>query len=134
MAQGELVPVGQIFGLFPGKYDPYVGIKVDQYGFSNHDELVLRNGADETTIKVSSIEIERRRINVVKPGDQCAIKTAHPLPSAFANCVGMEVLVRKDRAEIAAQTEQTKTARPPRFEQIRQHEGHDHNHRSSFTR
>ncbi|MFA6552941.1 MAG: hypothetical protein WCT27_00770 [Patescibacteria group bacterium] len=120
MAQGILVPVGQVFEVFPGKFGPYIGIAVDQNGFVAHEELVIRNGSAETTVKVSSIEIKRRRANVSKPGNQCAIKTAHPLPDGFEVAAGTEVLVCETIAKRAIAAQQELTDRPPKLQELEQ--------------
>ncbi len=131
MAQGELVPVGHVFEQFPGKYGPYIGIEVRENGFGHHDELTLVSGDQEAKVSVSSIEIDRQRMNIVKPGDKCAIKPAHPLPDGFNLSGEVTVHVTKAASIKAASVPQQATPRPPRFSDIRKEEGHHH---GSFTR
>ncbi|MFZ6035621.1 MAG: hypothetical protein ACOYUK_00585 [Patescibacteria group bacterium] len=118
MANGNLVPVGHVFRVFPGKYGPYFGINVGSHGFVPHEELVLANGERHITVKVSTIEINRNRTNVAKPGNSCAIKTAHPLPDDFAVDESTLVFVDKHHADAAETAEQVISPRPPKFRDL----------------
>ncbi len=111
--KGNLVPVGQVFEVFPGKHGGYLGIEVKENGFSPHKKLTFRNpknSTDEISVGVSSIEIKQMRTNVAKPGDTCTIRVKRRPPREIK--VGDFVFVSDAVSERAKQIEQQFRPRP----------------------
>ena len=111
----ELVPVGQVFEIFPGRHGySYFGITVVDNPFPAHCELVFRptgsDGTKDIRLKAATIEIERQRTNLAKPGDSCAICPAE-VPEVLPE-IGWQVLVLAADADSARYTPQALTARP----------------------
>lgn len=113
-AAEQLVPVGEVNAIFPGNPYKYIGIRVTDNGFLRHHDLVFSDPGNPdsrlVTIEVSTIEINKQRVNATKAGDQCAIK---PLacPAVIPE-VGWTVSVRKCCADAASQAEQKFNPRP----------------------
>ena len=116
MAKGtdELVPVGRVFEIFPGRYDGgYIGIEVDQAAFCSGQKLIFMSPENTvSTVKVSTIEIQKQRTNVATPGDKCAIKPANrPKPDIQ---VGMAVFTTPNQATATEHISQVFHSRPVR--------------------
>ncbi|MCH7493064.1 hypothetical protein IID19_05820 [Patescibacteria group bacterium] len=116
MAPGtNLVPIGQVFEVFDGKYNiSYYGIKVTDNAFSRGGKLIFRppnnDGEEEIVLRVATIEIEKKRVNVVKSGHACAIRpTCIPLKGPGINWT---VLVNAQHAACATMCVQTFSPRP----------------------
>lgn len=115
----NLVSVGQVFQIFPGKGTDeypldYIGINITGHPFAIRHSLTLRppstNGTDDVVVRVSTIEIKKQRSTKVEPGDKCAIRPNQK--PEVAPDVGWEVLVRADQAAAAAGRKKVLTARP----------------------
>lgn len=116
MAQGtnELVPVGQVFKIFPGQHGfCYIGVNValDGNPFIPHKELVFRPPqGEDVVLTVSTIEIGRKRANVANPGDSCAVRPSQVL--AVVPDVGWSVLAHECNVQTARTRVQELTPRP----------------------
>ncbi|MBI5037402.1 MAG: hypothetical protein HZC01_01675 [Candidatus Kerfeldbacteria bacterium] len=79
MASGNLVPVGHVFAVFPAhnEHDIILGIAVESNGFGTKNELVIFNPekpGEPLTIRVHTLEHERKRTNVAQPGKEYGVK------------------------------------------------------------
>jgi hypothetical protein len=120
----ELVPVGQVFLVFPAKYDGgYPGIEVTDNSFCPHSTLIFQDpndSTDQVRVAVSTIEWERKRANVAHPGKQYGVKLAHTPRRDIK--IGDLVFVSKSCANKAAQIEQQFTGRPSKFQDLQAQE------------
>jgi len=114
MANGKLVPVGRVFEIFPGKRSKYFGIEVTDNIFGTGNTLIFRppNGdsSKDVSMKISTIELNRRRANRVDVGDQCAIRPVVMPVTEPQN--DWQVLVPVEQSAGAATRDKKITSRP----------------------